>query len=99
MNRSKFKLTCFSRIAFSLCSESLPTDRWWRSASLFDRHLFLRQIQQSNPRDRIAQKMPLHRPVVEGVIERRHNHRLVEHQPPMAYPASGWIDGIKEASL
>src|ERR1700722_643949 len=48
------------------------------SACLSDRHRFVGEIKPRGPGHRIVREVPLQRVVVEGVVERRHDHRLVE---------------------
>jgi len=64
-----------------------------------NRHLFVGEIQQSNPSNGVAGKMALHRPVIDRVVERGHDHRLIEHQPAMTYGATDWADGVIKPSV
>ena len=41
--------------------------------------------------------MPLHGTVLEGVVECRHDHRLVEHQDAMAHRSGCWVHRVVEA--
>src|ERR1700739_3409882 len=43
--------------------------------------------------------MALHRPVIDRVVERGHDHGLIEHQAAMTYRASDWTDGVIKASV
>src|ERR1039458_5532734 len=69
------------------------------SAYLADRHRFVGEIKPSGPGHRIAREVPLQRVVVEGVVERRHDHRLVEDQSPMADRAGRGVDRVVEATV
>src|SRR5215813_6224577 len=64
-----------------------------------NRHLFIREIEQPNASDGVLKEMALHRPVIDRVVERRHDHGLIEHQPAMAYRASDWTDCVIKASI
>ena len=46
-----------------------------------DRHPLRGQVQARGPRHRIGGESPLKRAVVQRVVERGHDHRLVEHEP------------------
>ena len=41
--------------------------------------------------------MALHCPVVKGIVERRHDHGLVEHEIAVADCSGGRVDGVEEA--
>ena len=57
------------------------------------------KIDQSNANDRVAGEMALHCTVIDGVIERGHDHGLIERQPAMTYRASHGIERVIEASV
>ena len=62
-----------------------------------DRELLDLEIGPDRLADRVGGEVPLHRPVLEHVVQRGHDHGLVEHQVAMPDAAGRRVDGVEEA--
>jgi hypothetical protein len=47
---------------------------------------------------RIAGEVTLHRSVVQRIVQRRHDHRLVQHQVAMPNRSGSRVEGVEEAT-
>src|SRR5450755_3011405 len=69
------------------------------SRSLVDRHGLHGQVGLRGPGRRVAGEVTLDGVVIEGVVNRGHDHRLVEHEPAVADGARGRVHGVVEAAV
>src|ERR1700712_2529174 len=68
-----------------------------RPDSAADEHVLHPEVGLGHLRDRVGSEMPLHGPVVQCVVERGHDHRLVEYEVAVPDGAGGGVDRVEEA--
>jgi len=65
---------------------------------LAERHGLGPEVLLRRPRHRVLREVALHPAVVERVVQRGHDHRLVEHQVAVAHRAGRRVDSVEKAA-